>query len=96
MNIMNGNEISNLSEAVLRKLYDVKSENYISFKIQMDYKNFHLKFGSFFSVFFLIMSYVTDYLSNFKLNRWVSVFLRIILISVLSLVSVFVIKVVVE
>ena len=85
-----GNEISNLSKSVLNKLYDVKSESYIVFKIRMDYKNFHLKFGSFFSIFFLIMSYVMDYLSNFKLNRGVTVFLRITLISILILISMFV------
>ncbi|MCP1225614.1 hypothetical protein NK213_14450 [Sebaldella sp. S0638] len=36
------------------------------------------------------MSYVMDYLSNFKLNRGVTVFLRIILISILILISMFV------
>ena len=85
-----GNEISNLSQLTLDKLYNIKDENYLFLKARMEYRNSHLKIGSFFSVLFLILSYVMDYFSNFEIKKCISLPIRIILLSMLILMTLFI------
>ncbi len=81
-----GNEISNLSQWAL----NIKDENYLFLKARMEYKNSHLKIGSFFSVLFLILSYVTDYFSNFAIKKRMLFLIRLTLLSMLTLMTLFI------